>query len=76
MSKRWAIQERRPGGQLLSWNGRVLVHNDRAELEFLLAGEIRIVECPRSIPPEDTLELRFHPQFEHHRFPLDRKDYR
>lgn len=76
MSKRWAVQERRPGGQLLSWNGRVLVHGDRAELEFLLAGEIRVIECPRSIPPEDTLELRFHPQFAHHRFPLRREDYR
>jgi hypothetical protein len=73
---RYAIQENTPHGQLLTWNGRVLVHNSRGELEFLLTGPVRIVECPRSLPAEDTLELRFHPQFSHHRFPLVRSDYR
>ncbi|KND45367.1 hypothetical protein [Streptomyces stelliscabiei] len=71
----YAVQERKPHGQLLSWNGRVIVHNSRDELEFLLTGDIRIVDCPRSIPPEQTIELRFHPQFSHHRFPLCREDY-
>jgi hypothetical protein len=59
---------------LLTWNGRVLVHDNRAELEFLIAGA-RVIVCPRDIPPEQTLELRFHPQFAHHRFPLQREDY-
>jgi hypothetical protein len=72
---RYAIQQRTPHGELLSWNGRVIVHNSRGELEFLLTGDIRIVDCPRSIPPEQTIELRFHPQFSHHRFPLRREDY-
>ena len=75
MSRRYAIQARTPGGDLLTWNGRVIVHNSRGELEFLLTGDIRIVECPRSIPPEDTIELRFHPQFSHHQFPLRREAY-
>jgi hypothetical protein len=76
MSRMWAIQEDTPHGQLLSWNGKTLVHNDRAELEFLLAGPIRIVPCPPSLRPEDCLEIRFHPQFEHHTFPLRREAYR
>lgn len=73
---RYAIQERSPHGELLSWNGRVIVHNSRGELEFLLTGDIRIVDCPRSIPPEQTIELRFHPQFSHRSFPLRREAYR
>ncbi len=72
---RYAVQARTPGGDLLTWNGRVIVHNSRGELEFLLTGDIRIVDCPRSIPPEQTIELRFHPQFSHHTFPLRREDY-
>jgi hypothetical protein len=73
---RYAIQEAALGGDLLTWNGRVIVHDSRGELDFLLTGPIRIVECPPSIPPEQTIELRFHPQFAHHQFPLRREDYR
>lgn len=72
----WAIQENRLHGQLLSYQGKTLVHGDRGELEFLLAGDIRIVPCPPSLRPEDCLEIRFHPQFSHHQFPLRREDYR
>lgn len=61
---------------LLTWNGLVLVHDNRGELEFLVAGDARVIECPRTIPPEQCLEIRHHPQFEHHRFPLQREDYR
>lgn len=71
---RWALQGE-ISRDLLTWNGRVLVHNNRAELEFLTAGA-RVIPCPRSIPPEQTLELRFHPQFADHHFPLRREDYR
>lgn len=72
---RYAIQDASLGGDLLTWHGRVIVHNSRGELEFLLTGDIHIVECPRSIPPEQTIELPFHPQFSHHKFPLRREDY-
>lgn len=72
----WAIQEDTPHGQLLSYNGKTLIHDNRAELEFLLTGPIRIVPCPPSLRPEDCLELRFHPQFSHHTFPLVRSAYR
>lgn len=72
---RYAIQDAGLGGDLLTWGGRVIVHNSRGELEFLLAGDIRIVDCPRSIPPEQTIQLPLLPQFSHHRFPLRREDY-
>lgn len=72
----WAIRENRLHGQLLSYQGKTLVHGDRGELEFLLAGDIRIVPCPPSLRPEDCLEIRFHPQFSHHQFPLRREAYR
>lgn len=76
MSRMWAIQHDTPHGQLLSWNGKTLIHGDRAELEFLIAGPVRIVPCPPSLRPEDCMEIRFHPQFSHHTFPLVRSAYR
>jgi hypothetical protein len=72
---RYAIKDAGLGGDLLTWNGRVIVHNSRGEMEFLVVGDVRIVDCPRSIPPEQTIELRHHPQFSHHHFPLRREDY-
>ncbi len=61
---------------LLTWNGRVLVHDNPAEMEFLFAGDVRVIPCPRDIPPEQTLEIRFHPQLASVTWPLDRKDFR
>lgn len=76
MSTRFAVQSLLPPGDLLSWQGRVLVHDNKAEMEFLLAGDIRVVECPRDIPPEQCMELRYHPQLASVRWPLSRKDFR
>jgi hypothetical protein len=75
VSARYAVQSLLPPRDLLSWHGRVLVHDNRDELEFLLAGAVRVVECPRDIPPEQCLEIRHHPQFAHHRFPLGDAEY-
>jgi hypothetical protein len=61
---------------LLTWNGRVLVHSDRAEMEFLFTGDVRVVECPRTIPPEQCLEIRYHPDLAAVTWPLDRRDFR
>lgn len=72
----WAIQEDKPHGQLLSWRGKVLIHGDKGELEFLLTGDIRIIPCPPSLRAEDCMEIKFHPQFSHHQFPLVRSAYR
>lgn len=71
---RWALQGE-TSRDLLTWNGLVLVHDNRAELEFLITGA-RVIPCPRDITPEQTLQIRFHPQFAAHRWPLRRKDFR
>ncbi|TXJ78630.1 hypothetical protein E2C11_16620 [Streptomyces lavendulae] len=75
MSRRYALQGA-ISRDLLTWNGRVLVHSDRAEMEFLFAGEVRVIECPRDIPPEQTLDIRYHPQLATVQWPLDRQDFR
>lgn len=74
MTERWALQGER-SRELLTWQGRVIVHNSRPELEFLVAGA-RPIPCPRSIPDEQTVPLRYHPQFSHHEFPIRREAYR
>lgn len=62
-------------GELLSLGGLVLVHPDRAELEFLLADQ-RVVEVPAHIRPEQTMPWSRHPQMSAVRWPLDRSDFR
>lgn len=74
MTTRWAL-EGPTSHDLLTWNGRVIVHNSRHELEWVMTGA-RIVQCPRDIPPEQTIELRFHPQFEGVSWPLRREEWR
>lgn len=76
MSRRYAVQSTMPPGDLLSWHGRVLVHDNRAELEYLLTGDIKIVDCPKDIPPEQTLSIRHHPQYASVRWPLNRRQFR
>ncbi|MFF4346809.1 hypothetical protein [Streptomyces sp. NPDC001530] len=61
---------------LLTWNGKVLVHGDRAEMEFLVTGDVRVIPCPRDIPPEQTLEIRFHPQLASVTWPLTKEQFR
>lgn len=70
---RWALQGER-SRELLTWQGRVIVHNSQGELEFLITGA-RVIPCPRSIPDEQTVPLPALPQFATHRFPLRREDY-
>jgi hypothetical protein len=45
----------------LTYEGRVLVHHDRAQLEFLVKG-VPVRELPPDIPDDQTLPIRFHPQ--------------
>jgi hypothetical protein len=61
---------------LLTWNGRVLVHDNAAEMEFLFAGDVRVIPCPRDIPPEQTLDIRFHPQLASVTWPLTKEQFR
>lgn len=61
-------------GDLLSWNGKVIVHDSKPELEFLMRG-VRIVECPNDIPDDQTFPIRFHPDMATVTWPLDRRNF-
>lgn len=71
---RWAI-EGPVSRDLLTYRGKVIIHNSRPELEWLIDGA-RIVPCPRDIPPEQCIELRFHPNFDDCSWPLRREEFR
>lgn len=47
----------------LTYEGQILVHHNRAQLEFLVpAGTAEVRELPPDIPDSQTLPIRFHPQ--------------
>lgn len=56
----------------LTYGGRVLVHHNAAELEFLTTGAV-VRELPQDIPPELTLPIAAHPSLAGLTWPL-RKD--
>lgn len=58
----------------LTYAGRVLWHDNRAELEFLVPGT-RVFELPPSIPADQTLPIRLHPDLVTVSWPLDRRDF-
>jgi hypothetical protein len=60
--------------ELLTYGGRVLVHDNPTELEFLIAGA-RVVAVPRDIPPDQTMPVRYHPSLVSVRWPLRREDF-
>jgi hypothetical protein len=60
-------------GELLSHGGRVLVHDNAAELEFLFPGT-RVVELPPYI--EATLPITQHPELAAVRWPLRKDEFR
>lgn len=74
MSRRYALYGDH-SRSLLTYQGRVIVHTDRAELEFLCPFT-RVVECPAWVRDEDTLPIHQHPRYVHVRFPLHREDFR
>jgi hypothetical protein len=45
----------------LTYGGRILVHHDKAQMEFLVVG-VPVRELPPDIPEDQTLPIRFHPQ--------------
>ena len=74
MSVRWAL-EGPVSRDLLTWGGRVIVHDNRHELEWVTTGA-RVVQCPADIPPEQTIALRWHPRFEGVSWPLRKEEWR
>ncbi len=59
-------------GELLTYEGRVLVHDNRGELEYLFPGE-RGVPYAGDLP---TLPVSEHPDMAPVTWPLNRKDFR
>lgn len=68
-------------GDLLTLHGRPLVHDDLAELEYLIdTRTTRIVRVTpadlRARSPLEPMMLRDHPGLSHLRWPLRREDFR
>lgn len=67
----WALQT--VSGDVFTWGGNVLVHESRAELEFLFPGR-RTVDVSQSVLPK--MPIKDHPGMAGIRFPLHREDFR
>lgn len=70
---RYAIQ----GGvtrELLTYRGRVLTHDNRAEMEWLFPAA-KIVRITGGKLGQPVMRLRDHPHFEGVRWPLRREDF-
>lgn len=63
-----------PGAQSwITYNGRVLVHDNSGELEFLFPGAT--VRPISGVAEADTLSIKDHPGMATVRWPLRRKDF-
>ncbi len=77
----WFAVKGRTSGELLSLKGALLVHPDRAELEFLIPG-FRVVAVTGGTPEEISQHygrpvMRWveHPQMAAVTWPLNRRDF-
>lgn len=59
----------------LTYDGKVLVHSDRAEMELLFPG-VRVIELGSMIPEQDTMWVGDHPSLEQVRWPLRPEDFK
>lgn len=59
----------------LTFRGRVLVHDNRAELEWLFPGA-PVREVPSSFKADQCFAIEHHPDLAMVRFPLQRSDFR
>lgn len=60
----------------LTLGGRILVHDNAAELEFLVPSGARVITVPSDIPEDQTLLIALHPELASVKWPLDRRDFR
>ena len=61
-------------GELLTYGGKVLVHDSRAEYEWLFP-KARVVRVTDGDLGQPVMRLQDHPSMEHVRFPLRREDF-
>jgi len=62
--------------ELLSYRGQVLVHGDRAELEFLIPYGAKTVEVNLDRLGRPYLWIRHHPEMTWVTWPLRKEDFR
>lgn len=61
--------------ELLSFNGRVLVNENREEIEWLLSG-VKAVKLPKADIGRPLMKLKDHPDIPKWvKWPLDRKEW-
>lgn len=60
--------------ELITFNGKVIVHNNRAEMEFLFVG-VRVIECPKEFESNQLIKVRNHPDFSSYLWPLSRNRF-
>ena len=56
----------------ITYNGKVLTHDNRAELEFMFPGQ---AVKPIELREEEAMSIKLHPQLEGYRWPLEREDF-
>ncbi len=67
----------RISGDFLTYGGRILIHDNRAEMEWLVpVGSVVVRELPRDIPEEQTVQLLAHPNFEGVTRPITKEQFR
>lgn len=78
----YATAFRVPDAELLSLDGRVLIHDSKPELEWLLKDSVRVVELHGATPEEVASRIgrpvmlwRDHPGMAPVRWPLNRRDF-
>lgn len=59
----------------LTYGGRILVHDNQGEMEFLFPGA-PLRQLPLSIPPDQTLPIALHPDLASVTWPLTRSQFR
>lgn len=64
-------------GQLLTYRGNVLVHDDKAELEFLFPNraKTRVIRITDGDLGQPTMSIKQHPGLTSTRWPLRREDF-
>lgn len=61
--------------EFLTFNGRVLVHKNQREMEFLFPGA-PVREVPKSITPDMCLPIEHHPDLINVHFPLTKEQFK
>lgn len=56
----------------ISYKGKVLIHDNQGEMEFLFPGA---VVRPITVRPEEGMSIKDHPECAHYRWPIRKEDF-